>query len=162
MGKAAKLRHIIESEIEPEIVRIGNTRYRVGFCSQCGACCKYVHMDTKGPQVAIDWLELHNVRVTKIGDIKSDPREEAREFTLSLAFPCQCKALKLDEDTSKYHCDIYEERPVVCKMYPKTYTGFATCTYVFVSDEELNKFARDYTKYWREKHGKEKEIHITT
>jgi len=160
MGKTAKIKELIRYEKPIEVVKLTNEKYRVGFCSRCGACCKTINMDTKGSEAAIEWLKLHGVKVTILGGIKTDPREEANEFTLSISLPCQCTELALDEE-QKCICQVYEDRPIICKYYPKQYAGFQTCTYMFLNTEELNKFAADYTEYWRSTHGKEKTIKIT-
>ena len=34
MGRAANLTQLIESENDIEVVRLGNDRYRIGYCSQ--------------------------------------------------------------------------------------------------------------------------------
>ena len=159
MGKTAKIKELIK-QTSLEVIRLGNKRYRVGYCCQCGECCKSINMDTKGTKEAIRWLKLHGVRVSVIGDIKKDPREEAREFTLSISLPCQCEKLRQIAD-NKYTCTIYEDRPVICEYYPKQYTGYKTCTYMFLDDEELQKLAADYTEYWRKEHGQEKAIKIS-
>jgi len=160
MGKTTKLHEIMKHDGDFEVVRLGNDRYRIGYCSRCGACCRTVNMDTKGSQIAIDWLKLHGVKVSKIGDIKKDPREEAVEFTLSLSFPCVCKELTVDAMGHHHKCNIYEDRPIICKMYPKHNAGDGTCTYVFINTKELEVFSHEYQKYWREQHGKEKTITI--
>jgi Fe-S-cluster containining protein len=161
MGKTNKLQDLIHSDRDIEVVRVSNERFRVGYCSQCGACCKTINMDTKGTQVAIDWLTLHNAKVSIIGKIERDPREEAKEFTFSVSFPCQCSALVYDDSNQNYTCNVYNDRPIICKMYPKNYTGYKTCTYNFINAEELNIFSKEYTEYWRKAHGKEKKIRIT-
>ena len=160
MGKQARISEIIKSEKDIEVIRCGNTKYRVGYCSQCGECCQSINMDTKGSKTAIDWLELHNVKVTTIGAITKDPREEATEFTLSISLPCPCKELKYITPLKHFRCNIYKDRPVICQMYPKQTIGYKTCTYMFLNTEELEKFSQEYTNYWRNTHGQEKTIQI--
>ena len=160
MNKHVRMQQLIEFEGDFEVVRIKDKLFRVGYCSLCGACCQTVGITSRGSKDAIEWIELHNIKVGLVGAIVQDSREQATDFTINLTFPCPCKELEFIEKEGRYRCNNYTDRPGICKGYPRKPTNHKSCTYIFLDQDDLNWFTKEYTKYWREQHGQEKKIRL--
>ena len=159
MGKHLLLNKIIEYPEEIEVTRLANDKYRVGYCSRCGECCRTISLDTRVGNNAIEYIKLHNVEIKIKSSIVVDPKEEPTEFAASLTFTCPCQHLIGDPDClDKWLCEIYPTRPAICSSYPKNQSSWKTCTFTFLDSEKLDWFIKQYAEYWREKDGKEKKI----
>ena len=169
MGKHLLLNKIIEYPEEIEVTRLANDKYRVGYCSRCGECCRTISLDTRVGNNAIEYIKLHNVEIKIKTSIVVDPKEEPTEFAASLTFTCPCQHLikipyKIedtdieDQPDNRYFCRIYDTRPAICSSYPKNQSSWKTCTFTFLDSEKLDWFIKQYSEYWREKDGKEKKI----
>ena len=161
MNKNQKLRKIIDyGGEEVEVTRITNVLYRVGYCSRCGACCKNIDINSRVSEYVIEWLKGYGVTVQIKDNIFESPDERSKyEYSATLSFPITCKHL-VDEPITEqrpesvYTCTIHKERPAICKLYPRKSSKWATCTFVFLDDNDLNWFIKE----WEKKHGKEKKI----
>lgn len=165
INKHQLLKKIIEREIEPEVHRMTNTIYRVGYCSQCGACCKNIDIDSQVSENVADWLKGYGIKIKRHKAEFADPEDEStKTFSVTLSFPISCTHLKLQHyegNTKVYRCEKYNERPSICRIYPTKQSKWTTCTYTFLNTEELTWFSNEYTKYWEQKNGTKKEIKLS-
>lgn len=51
-------------------------------------------------------------------------------------------------------CNIHNNRPAICKLYPRKSSKWPPCTYVFVNDGDMQWLINE----WEKKYGKEKKI----
>lgn len=71
-------------------------------CGRCkGACCRYMIIETSGPELDQEWLEAHNAE--QVGD---------RVF-----IDMRCNHLILDNDVDHGKCSIYDDRPLSCRYF---------------------------------------------
>ena len=162
MNKKQKLQNIIEYDGDTEVTvdRMTNTMYRVGYCSQCGSCCKCIDIQVRVSPNVIHWLDGYGVKVKKLNPVyeASEIEEESKDYAALISIPITC--IHLIQKDNFCTCGRYEERPSLCKLYPRNPSKWPTCTYVFVNEDELNWFLKEHTEYWSQKDGKTKEIRI--
>jgi Fe-S-cluster containining protein len=203
MNKNQKLKNIIDyGGDDVEVTRITNIRYRIGYCSRCGSCCKNIDISSRVSEYVIEWLKGYGIGVQVKDNIFESPDERSKyEYSATLSFPITCKHLsspytaggiakkpmlgiigesdqKSDQEvviplpinmdipvtftgkmnappTQPLHtCKIHNNRPVICKLYPRKSSKWPTCTFVFLGDDEMKWFINE----WEKKHGKEKKI----
>lgn len=156
MTKREKLEHILKysGSTEISIRRISNTLYRIGYCCQCGSCCKNIDIQVRISANVETWLAGYGITVKKEENIYETEEENKNiDYTALISIPVQCKYLKQVDNC--YTCENYNARPAICQAYPKSPSKWPTCTYVFVEEEELKWFLDKYNK--EQKDGK-KEI----
>lgn len=162
MNKNQKLRKIIDyGGDDVEATRITNVIYRVGYCSRCGCCCKNIDIGTRVSEHVIEWLKGYGVTVQVKDNIFESPDERSKyEYSATLSFPIKCQHLdeiwtQVEGEAVGVHtCKTHKDRPAICKLYPRKSSKWATCTYVFLADNDMQWLLNE----WEKKHGQEKKI----
>ncbi len=85
-------------------------------CNQCGKCCKnYSDGGLSASETEIDWWETHRPEIfahVAEGEIWVSPETGKRLAS--------CPWLASSQETGKYICRIYHDRPDDCRHYPVT------------------------------------------
>lgn len=74
----------------------------IGECKKCGECCKYIAIILSPLIDDLLWAEAHDIIIKK-------DKKNIVGF-----IPIRCKYLN-----DRNLCDIYENRPLPCKIFPK-------------------------------------------
>jgi Fe-S-cluster containining protein len=157
-NKLTKINTIIDSDRPIELHRLSNNKYRFGFCSRCGACCKSININTTASDNVIHWLNGYGITTNIKSNIFNSPEcSKEKVHTVGLSIPIICKFLENGVD-GQYSCSRYnKDIPVICKGYPKAQSAFSSCTFIFITTDEL-KIVLNKINQWEETNGKTKTI----
>lgn len=90
----------------------------MGKCLQCGACCAT-------PSIMVNMDEDTAFFYSNFGiEIAMIDNEHKGKFLVGTI----CKH-RTQQENGKYRCDIYEDRPEICKNYPGNQPKHSGCGY---------------------------------
>lgn len=111
-------------------------------CNSCGKCCiKYSNGGLSASKQEIELWQTFNPSVAEYvshGEIWADPKTGQ---LLEL-----CPFLRLEENSTRYSCDIYYDRPDDCKYYPSTVQEMILDGCEMIEAQDLKDLKRAQTK----------------